>query len=295
MKNGIIFSIITALLFTTHEPVSKLFAGEINPYAITAIRFFIGSLFLLPFSFREIIKEKKHVTKKDLGIMTALGILFICVSMVLLQVGVAIADSPALIAIIFSSNSVFTILLSAIFLHNKLTKTKIAGIILCIIAVLFSADLTQGSNILSIILGILSALIFSIYTVLCKKYLSHIGGVIQTGITFFISSVILLIVLSILGIDILGGISRSNILLVLYISVLVTGVGYWAYSLALKKGGPQIAAIAFFVKPILTPLATFLINGIVPSYTIIIALIFMIAGVFLCGGMYDNMKDRLKN
>ncbi len=292
MKNGIIFSIITALLFTTHEPVSKLFASEINPYAITAIRFLIGAFFLLPFSFSEIIKEKKHVTKKDLGIMTVLGILFICVSMVLLQVGVAVADSPALIAILFSSNSVFTILLSAIFLREKLTKTRITGVILCIIAVVFSADLTQGSNLLSIILGILSALTFSVYTILCKKYLSHIGGVIQTGITFFIGSVILLIILAILGIDILSGISSSNILLVLYISVLVTGVGYWAYSLALKKGGPQIAAIAFFIKPILTPLATFLINGIVPNYTIIIALVFMIAGVFLCGGTYDNLKKK---
>lgn len=292
MKNGIIFSIITALLFTTHEPVSKLFASEINPYAITAIRFLIGAFFLLPFSFSEIIKEKKHVTKKDLGIMTVLGILFICVSMVLLQVGVAVADSPALIAILFSSNSVFTILLSAIFLREKLTKTRITGVILCIIAVVFSADLTQGSNLLSIILGILSALTFSVYTILCKKYLSHIGGVIQTGITFFIGSVILLIILAILGIDILSGISSSNILLVLYISVLVTGVGYWAYSLALKKGGPQIAAIAFFIKPILTPLATFLINRIVPNYTIIIALVFMIAGVFLCGGSYDNLKKK---
>ena len=292
MKNGIIFSIITALLFTTHEPVSKLFASEINPYAITAIRFLIGAFFLLPFSFSEIIKEKKHVTKKDLGIMTVLGILFICVSMVLLQVGVAVADSPALIAILFSSNSVFTILLSAIFLRKKLTKTRITGVILCIIAVVFSADLTQGSNLLSIILGILSALTFSVYTILCKKYLSHIGGVIQTGITFFIGSVILLIILAILGIDILSDISSSNILLVLYISVLVTGVGYWAYSLALKKGGPQIAAIAFFIKPILTPLATFLINGIVPNYTIIIALVFMIAGVFLCGGTYDNLKKK---
>lgn len=294
MKNGMIFTIITALLFTTHEPVSKLFANEINPYAVTAIRFFIGALFLLPFSFKELYKEKKRITKKDLGIMTALGILFICISMVLLQVGVAVADSPALIAIIFSSNSVFTILLSSIFLHDKLTKNKIIGIVLCIIAILFSADLSHGSNLLSVTLGVLSAFTFSVYTILCKKYLSHLGGVIQTGITFFMGSAILLVILAVLGIDIVGGISSSNILLVLYISVFVTGIGYWAYSLALKKGGPQIAAIAFFIKPILTPLATFLINGIVPDYTIILALVLMIAGVFLCSGSYDNLRQKLK-
>lgn len=282
MSSGMLFVIITALCFTTHEPVSKLFAEAINPYAVTALRFFLGSFILLPFTFFEMKKKKVKLSLKDWGVVTGLGILFICVSMVLLQVAVKIGDSPALIAIIFSSNSIITIAMSAIFLDNKLNRTKIIGIVLCVIGVLVSADLSKGSNLLSVVLAILAAFTFSTYTILCKKYTVRISGVIQSGLTFFIGSILLIIALMFLKVDLVGGISPSNIWLLLYVGFIVTGVGYWAYFAAMKKGGPQIAAIAFLIKPILTPIATFFINGIKPEGNVILSLILVVIGSVMC-------------
>lgn len=281
MKNGILYVIITAVLFTTFEPVCKLFSDVIDPYAITALRFFIGSLILLPFTVGEIIKKKIRLQGKDYLVMTLLGVLFICVSMVLLQMAVKMADSPALIAIIFSANSVFTIILSVLFLKVKVTKLNTAGIILCIFGVVLCADFTRGSNAVSVILGLLSAITFSIYTVLAKKYMTKVSGVIQTGISFFTGSAILLIILLLCGINVTNGINSSNILLFLYVAIFVTGVGYASYFAAMKAGGAQLAAISFMVKPILTPIATFFINGIVPGTKVIIALILVVIGLYL--------------
>lgn len=283
VKNGLLYVLITAVLFTTHEPVTKLFASEVNPYAITAIRFLIGSLVLLPFSVREIIKRDIKLKFKDYLIMGLLGCLFICVSMPVLQVGVMIADSPALIAIIFSSNSIITILLSSLFLGEKLTNTKKIGVAVCVIGVLFSVDFTQGSNLLSVVMATCSAVTFSIYTVLCKKYMTRVSGVIQAGISFFIASVILTTVLLVIGIDLTSGVSE-NIVGLLYIAVAVTGIGYWLYFSAIKVGGPQMAAITFFIKPILIPVATYLINGIVPTWNTIVAIILVFVGVILASG-----------
>ena len=72
----------------------------------------------------------------------------------------------------------------------------------------------------------------------------------------------------------------------LYISVFVTGVGYWAYFSAMKVGGPQTAAIAFLIKPVLSPIATFLIvAGVTMNWTlIIIALVMVICGSLLATG-----------
>lgn len=281
MKNGVLYVIITALLFTTFEPVCKLFANEINPYVITALRFLIGSLVLLPFTIREIVKKNIKLKGTDFVIMVMLGILFICVSMVLLQVSLKMADSPALIAIIFSANSVFTIILSVLFLKVKVTKVNTIGIILCIIGVILCADFTQGSNIMSVALGLLSAITFSIYTVLAKKYMTKVSGVIQTGISFFSGSAILLIVLLLCGFNVTAGINSSNIILFLYVAIFVTGVGYAAYFAAMKAGGAQLAAISFMIKPILTPFATFFINGIIPGMKVIIALILVVVGLFM--------------
>ena len=118
MKKSILYVIITAVLFVTLEPVSKLIAGEVTPYAITFWRFIIGSLILLPLAVSKVKKEKIHIGLKDFAVMTALGILFVCISMTALQIGVQKSESPSLIAIVFSSNSIFTILLAVIILKE---------------------------------------------------------------------------------------------------------------------------------------------------------------------------------
>lgn len=283
------FILIVAILFTTHEPVSKLIANEINPFALTAIRFFIGSLVCLPLSIREIVKKKLKLTGKDFLILAGLGVLDICVAMVLLQVSVKIADSPALISILFSSNSIFTIILSAIFLKTKLTKSKMLGVILCVIGVVMSVDIGAGSNMLSIVLVLLSAIIFSVYTILCKKCIHRFDGSIQTGISFFIGSSVLMLILLVCGVDIIGGITASNIPEIGYLSVIVTGFGFLLYFTVLKKAGPYVAALTYLIKPVLTPFAAWIVNGIVPDYTIIIAVILVAIGAAISGGAIENL------
>ena len=288
-KSGLLFAVITALCFATHEPVSKLFANEIDPYAINAIRFFVGSLVLLPFSVREIVKKRIRLTLKDFIVMGSLGVLFICVSTPLLQVSVKIADSPSVVAIIFSSNSIMTIILSALFLGNKITTSKGIGILLCVIGVIVSADLSKGTNIESVIMALVSAASFSIYTVLCKKYMTRLSGVIQSGISFFIGSIILIIILLVSGIEVTGGITANNVFPLMYVAVVVSGIGYWAYFAAMRIGGAQTAAIAFLIKPIITPFATFFVNGIKPDSSIIIAVILVVVGASLAGGTAQKL------
>ena len=69
----------------------------------------------------KIKKEKLKICKRDFLVMFLLGILFICISMISLQLGVKLAQSPSLIAIIFSSNSIFT-LVFAIFIVNIVSR-----------------------------------------------------------------------------------------------------------------------------------------------------------------------------
>ncbi len=289
---GILYVLITAVLFTTYEPVTKLFAADINPYAITAIRFLIGALVLLPFSVREIKKKNIKLTVKDLFIMAALGTVFICGSMVLLQIAVKMAESPALIAIIFSSNSIITIVLSAIFLKAKMNWVKWLGVALCIVGVLISADFSSGSNVTSVALALIAALIFSVYTVVSKQYMKKISGIIQNGFSFLFGSLVLTVILLFCKIDIVGGISANNIGLLLYAGIAVSGIAYWTYFSAIQTGGAQTAALTFFIKPILTPIATFFINGIVPNGNILFAVIFVVAGAVMASGTLTNLKRK---
>ena len=281
MKNGIFYSLITAILFVTFEPVSKLIANDVTPYAIAFWRFFLGSLILIVPAVIKIKKEKIHITLADLGKMVLLGILFICVSMLALQIAIKQASSPSLIAIIFSSNSIFTIVFAVLINHEKLTKNKAIALILGIIGVILCADFSSGTSLTSALLGFFSAITFSLYTVLSQKYTKKVGGVIQTGVVFFTGSLILLVVLLFMGADLSLPAKAFPLSILGYIAIMVTGVGYAAYFMAIEKGGAIMASLAFFIKPILTPFVTLIINAIVPDLKVFIAVIFiMIASYF---------------
>ncbi len=281
MKNGIIFSILTAALFITLEPVSKLIANDVNPYTITFLRFFISAVVMLPFAAVKVKKEKIKITPKDIGTCLFLGIIFICISMVFLQIGVKKADSPALISIIFSSNSMFTVIFTALILKENLTKQKIIAILLCAIGVIICADFSSGSNMESVLYGLCAAVVFSAYTVLTKKFMTKLGGTVQAAISFLLGSVVLFVVLLFTGIPTFTVIMNTNIVHLLYLGIAVTGIGYLSYFKAMEKGGTIMASLAFFIKPVLTPFATFFINGIDPEPKIFLAILFVVAGSYL--------------
>ena len=280
MKKGIIYSLITAILFVTLEPVSKLIAEDVSPYAMTFWRFLIGSIMLLPPAAMKVKKDNIHITAKVV-LMILLGILNICFSMVALQVAVKMADAPSLIAIIFSSNSVFTIIFATLLVkEEKLTRNKVIALILGVLGVIICADFRSGTNLTSVVLAVLAALSFSLYTAISQKYTKKLSGVIQSSGVFLSGSIVLLIFLLATRADIMPTFNVKNIGILLYLGIFITGIGYVSYFKAIEKGGAIMASFAFFIKPILTPFVTFFVNGIVPDVKVFLAVAFIVAASY---------------
>ncbi len=277
-KLALLYAAVAALLFMTLEPVSKLIADNVSPYAITFWRFILGSLILFPFATVRIKKDNIKLSGKDFLTLTGLGILFICISMVSLQYAVKIAVSPALIAIIFSSNSVFSLLFAIPIIKETMTKNKILAVILCVIGLIICADFTKGENVRSIALALFSSLTFSLHSVLSQKYMSKMGAAVQNCIIFVAGSLILLVALLITGQDLIPEFTGKSVSLMLYLGFGVTGLGYFLFFKAIETGGAIMGSMVFFFKPILTPFITLIINGIIPDKKVFIALIFVAAG-----------------
>jgi len=290
MKKGIIYALITAIMFVTLEPVSKLIAEDVSPYAITFWRFLIGSVMLLPVAASKIKREKIHITAKDIGFMAVMGVLCICMSMVALQVAVKMADAPSLIAIIFSANSVFTIILAVLLVKDeKLTRNKLIALILGIIGVIVCADFSSGTNLGSVLLAVFAALSFSLYTALSQKYMKRLGGAIQSCGVFLSGSIVLLIILLIGDFNIVPQFTAENVGVLLYLGIFVTGIGYIAYFRAIEKGGAIMASLAFFIKPILTPFVTLFVNSIIPEVKVFVAVAFIMAASYFA--VYRKQKS----
>ena len=260
MKKSIPFVLITALCFATLEPVSGHIASNINPAAMTAIRFIIGGFILLPFAFGAIQKHNVKISNLFL-----LSTLLIGASMVPLQYAVLEAKkaslSTAVVAIIFCCNSVFTAIFSALILKEKISIRSWIGIALCLLGIVISSNVTSGVGFVSVILALVSAITMGLYTVISKKFIREIPGVVQNAFSFIMGGISLAAVLLISGVSILptSGEFALNLGVLAYLGIVVTGIGYAAFFKAIEYGSATVASSAFLIKPVLAPFAALLV------------------------------------
>lgn len=276
MNKGVLFAMLTAVLFSMLEPVSKLIADEISPFTLTAFRFLIGAAFLAPFAFAE--GRRMPPKRKEVAAAALTGVLMVCISMPLLQISVQRSDSPALIAIVFSANSLFTIVLSALVLKEKLRSPQMLAVSLCVAGIVICALPIEGGRFLPVGMAVLSALAFSLYTVLSKKYLSRLKNTVSITLSFLIGGTVLLMILLATRQPFPSALTSRQLLCILFLGIAVTGMGYLSYFQAMKLGGAHTAAFAFFIKPVLAPLMAYLIGGSAVTLNALLAIPLIVAG-----------------
>ncbi|MDR1540414.1 MAG: DMT family transporter [Clostridiales bacterium] len=278
MKRIFIHIILTAALFTTLEPVSKLISEDAPPALITATRFLLGGIVLLLPAIYIMKREKLKITAKIMVKTAALGVLLVCGAMVLLQEAVRLSASPAVVAIAFSANSVFSIVLARPILKEKIGKWHVSAFALCMCGIFACADLAGGTSAAPVLLAGLSAVVFSLYSVLCKKAMSDIPGTAVTCFSFLFGGAALMLAQTAAGVDIGEFIDARTLPPLLYLGIAVTGIGFWGYFKVLSLSTAFHASLVFFIKPILTPFAVWIINGLQPEANVFIALAMVLAG-----------------
>jgi drug/metabolite transporter (DMT)-like permease len=284
MKKVYIYVFLTGLLFGSMEVALKIGGATFNPIQLTFIRFLIGGLFLLPFAIRDLKKRQIKLNVGDMGYLLCLGFICICFSMVLFQIGL-MGINASLAALIFSINPVFTMVFAHFIVHEKFTKKKAIALTISIVGLIIIMNpqklISGDNNIWFVLMTLVAAISFSLYTAFGKKRIGKIGGVAQNSFSFLMGSAILLVMLIITGEPILEGVSIETAPLLFYLGVCVTGIGYYFYLKTVEIAGPSTASVAFFIKPIVAPIFAMVILGETITINIGIGLIFILFGSFI--------------
>lgn len=290
MKKLVTFIIISAVLFSTMEVILKIAGNQLDSFQLTMIRFFIGGLFLLPFALAEIRKYHTVIMKKDYLHMAAMGIICICVSMVFFQLGVENSKASTA-AVIFCLNPMFTLIFAHFITEEKLDRVKLIALVIGLIGIVFMINplhMESGNTPLGVTYTILAAATFGLYSAMGRTSIKRLRGITQTSISFLFGSVVMIPILLIMDRPLISGVSADNILIVLYISLAVTGLGYLFYFLAMEVSDAATASIVFFVKPALAPVIAVIalheavgING-------------MIGILLIFAGSYINLREQKK-
>lgn len=248
MNKGYIYLTISILIFGPFEVISKLVHG-IDAIQLNFLRFLIGGMALLPFALHDIRRRQVDIRSKDLLYMLGLGILYIPISMVFLQVAIQ-NTSASLSTFVFSSNPVFIAIFAAWLLNEKPNLFIILSIALEIIGLLFISNPFEDKFDIYFIHLCFAAITFAFYNVLMRKTTGKFGNLVAFTIVVICGTIALGIYLPIASIPWFAGISTENLLPLLYLGVLGSGITFVSYYKGMELTSTNVGSIVFFFKPI---------------------------------------------
>ena len=271
-RSGYIFIVLCAVIFSTMEVMLKTVHGVFAPMQITCLRFLVGGVLLIPFAVRSIRKKNAVLTRKDLGFFACAGFLCVVIAMSLYQMSVTYTRA-SIVAVIFSCNPIFVTMLAHLLLHEEIHKNHIIALILELTAALIIIDPVHASlDPTGALLAILSAAMFSFYSVFGKKRTPRFGGIAVTCLSFLFGATELVALLlfgrtaagaSLYGalglkifidVPLFENIPLSALPALLYICCINSAAGFVCHMMAMEKTSAQEASLIFFLKPIFAPI-----------------------------------------
>ena len=271
-RSGYIFIVLCAVIFSTMEVMLKTVHGVFAPMQITCLRFLVGGVLLIPFAMRSIRKKNAVLTRKDLGFFACAGFLCVVIAMSLYQMSVTYTRA-SIVAVIFSCNPIFVTMLAHFLLHEEIHKNHVIALILELTAALIIIDPVHASlDPTGALLAILSAAMFSFYSVFGKKRTPRFGGIAVTCLSFLFGATELTLLLffgrtaagaSLYGalglkifidVPLFENIPLSALPALLYICCINSAAGFVCHMMAMEKTSAQEASLIFFLKPIFAPI-----------------------------------------
>ncbi|MCF6515633.1 EamA family transporter [Lactobacillus sp. S2-2] len=312
MRKSYIYVLISTVMFSSMEIALKIAGNQFSPIQLNLIRFFIGGIVLLPFAIKSMHKQNLKIKMSDWKVFFLTGLFCVIVSMSLYQMSI-LYDDPGIVAVLFSSNPLFALIFSYLILNEKISRTNFISLIVSLLGLVVIVNPFNLSHPIGLFLGLLSALTFGFYSIFSRyeSFKHNFDGITLTSFTFIAGSIELLIVIGATHIPtianflesskglkvfantpILQNVNLSNLPIILFTGICVTGGGFAFYFLAMQEAGVSIASLVFFIKPGLAPILAMLLIGEKISLTVWIGIVIILIGsVITFIGNRNEEKD----
>lgn len=297
---GILSLILCTLIFSSMEVILKFLSlhGSLHPMQITMERFLIGGLCLIPFALRTLKKRQLHISKPHLRYFALTGFVCVPLSMVLYQLAV-VYGKASVVAILFSGNPIFVTILAFLLLKEPIRWNNVLALalsVLGIIAIINPFSAGTEVNMTSVVLIILAALLFSLYSVLGKRMTKTYGGIVVTCMSFLFggAELLLLLLLGYVGpvaqlyntiglsifveVPFIAGINAQSLPYFLTVCLINSAAGYVFHMMSLEKLGANTTNLVFFFKPILATVFAFLILKEAITASMLLGITFFLLG-----------------
>jgi drug/metabolite transporter (DMT)-like permease len=274
---------------------TKAVLGKLDPFSLLVIRFGIGALFLLLLLLLQ--RHRLKISIKYVPHIMVLGILGVFVHQVL-QATALLTINASAAGWLISFSPIFTVILSLLFLHEKMNITKAVGMVLAITGVLIVTSTRSGQSFhfamnLGFLLMILSTLNWAIYSVLLKSLKIPYPPLV---ITFYMCLLGLILTTPFIirnrGWENLTLLDQTEWAHLLFLGVFVSGIAYWYWGKAHEVLEASKVSMFLYLEPITTLVAAVLLLQEKVLLISVIGGIIIIIGVVIVNGQLVPMLLR---
>lgn len=178
----------------------------------------------------------------------------------------------------------FVLILSAIFLGERLTRRHILGFAVSALGMTIVASAGKGTlehtYALLIMITAMAPLSWSLYTVLTRPLAGKVDFLVWTYLSITLGSVFLLPLLPGAAWEEWSGLDRPGWLALVYLSVPCTVLGFAVWTWLLRHLPASTVGLTVFLNPPLTTLSKLLLGALVPA-----VFVFTVTGRDVLGGV----------
>lgn len=295
-RRGYLIALLSALLLAwTGIFISYI---SVNFHLPTLILAFWRDIFvagaLLPILL--IVQPKLlRVDRKDFGFLAVFAVMLVLFNS-FWTTSVALTGAAVATVLVYSSGA-FTALLDAVINHEKINGYKAVAIVLCLGGSLLVSEALDPAawsvNALGIITGLLSGLMYAIYTLFGRSAAKRGINTWTTIFYTFLIAAVVFLVLNLLPLTFLPGSAAhpadlfwlgkewKGWLALFLLAAGPTLLGYGTYNLSLHDLPSSVVNLIVTSEPVFTTAIAFLLLGERMDWVQIIGSILIIGGVFL--------------
>jgi len=280
---AIVILSLTQMVLSGTYLMAKLGLREFSPLALGFYRFFITGLALTGLL---LARGWLHLPQpKDRGLFLLLSFLVVPLNQGLFLYGMnfTLASHGALF---YATTPLVVFVLSCLFLGERPTRLKISGLALGfagVMIVLWEKGIALSAGTLrGDLLLIFAVLSWAVYTILSKKAVAGYPPLYVTAVSLSLGFILFLPagIPAALGQDYVM-VTGKGIMAVLYLSLLTSVIGYWAWIWGLSKLEASKVTVLSNLQPIIAALLAWIFLGEAVTWRFIWGAAAVAAGVFL--------------
>lgn len=290
-KKGIIALSVTVFIWASTFTLIKIGLERITPLNLSFVRSILATFFLLGWLLLKGNRQEiARALKFHLGYIIGLGVVGVALFNIFQNIGIGLTSS-GIASLLVASNPVFILILGASFLGEKITKSKVAGIVLGFVGIIIvtflgknMALLLRSGSFWGNILALLSAVCWAVYSVMNKSALKRYSPLILTALAYVFGSLILFFFcFTFEDVSLIFQWSLSSWLILLYLGILASGVTFylWNYALSIMEAS-RVSVFIFLIPVLAILLGKVILNETITSFTFL-GTALVLSGIYLMG------------